>query len=149
MLFGPPNNGNNYLQRYIDWKTVDECPNCGCTPERSTHVIFCRAPDRSAVFTISVNKLVEWLSSHRTDPKLTVLLSCYLRARGSVDMLSFCTPFSRYRDLATVVDDLGLCNLLEGRIPKLFFTMRQQDITRCSLRKHAGHWCNGFILRLL
>ena len=142
-------NGNNHLQRYIDGKTVDVCPNCGCSPERSTHVIFCRSPDRSAVFSSSVDKLVGWLSSQRTDPELTVLLSQYLRARGSTDMITFCSPFSKYRDLATTVDDLGFRNLLEGRIPKLLFTLRQQDISRRGLRKHAGHWCNGLILRLL
>jgi hypothetical protein len=142
-------NGNNHLQRYIDGKTVDVCPNCGCSPERSTHVIFCRSPDRSAVFSSSVDKLVGWLSSQRTDPELTVLLSQYLRARGSTEMITFCSPFSKYRDLATTVDDLGFRNLLEGRIPKLFFTLRQQDISRRGLRKHAGHWCNGLILRLL
>jgi hypothetical protein len=142
-------NGNNHLQSYINGKTVDECPNCGCTPERSAHIIFCRSPDRSAVFSSSVDKLVEWLSSQRTDPELTVLLSRYLRARGSTDMLSFCSPFSTYRDLAVMVDQLGYRNLLEGRIPKLFFTLREQDIIRRGLRKHAGHWCNGLILRLL
>jgi hypothetical protein len=39
-------------------------------------------------------------------------------------MLSLCTPFSRYRDLASVVDNLGFRNMLEGRIPKQFFDLR-------------------------
>ena len=48
-----------------------------------------------------------------------------------------------------MIDALGYVNMVEGRIPKLFLTARQQDISRRKLRKHAGHWCNGLILRLL
>jgi hypothetical protein len=38
---------------------------------------------------------------------------------------------------------------LEGRIPKLFYSSRVEDIRRLRLRNHAGHWCNGLILQLL
>ena len=48
-----------------------------------------------------------------------------------------------------MVDSLGFRNLLEGRIPKLFYDTRLADIKRRHLNKHAGHWCNGLILRLL
>jgi len=48
-----------------------------------------------------------------------------------------------------MVDDLGYRNILEGRIPRLFYSVRLDDIQRRGLRKHAGHWCNGLILRLL
>jgi hypothetical protein len=109
-------NGKNHLQHYIDGKTVDVCPNSGCTLNRSTHIIFCHSPDHGAVFSSSVDKLVEWLSYQRTDPELTVLLSHYLRAQGRASMLSFSSPFSRYRELATVVDELGFHNMLEGSI---------------------------------
>jgi hypothetical protein len=64
-------------------------------------------------------------------------------------MLSLCRPHSRYCQLAKMVDGLGLRNLLEGRIPRLFYDCRLADIQRCHLRKHAGHWCNGLILRFL
>jgi hypothetical protein len=148
--------GNNHLQHYIDGTTVDVCPNCGCTPECSTHIIFCRSPDRSTVYSSSVDKFVEWLSSQRTDPDFTVLLSHYLRARGQAGLLLLCTgllllctPFSQYRELATVVNDLGFRSMLEGRIPKNFFDERQLNISCRGLRKHAVHWCNGLILRLL
>jgi hypothetical protein len=73
-------NGNNHLQHYIDGTTVDVCPNCGCSPELSSHIIFCCSPDRSTVYSFSVDKLIEWLSFQHTDPELTVLLSHYLRA---------------------------------------------------------------------
>jgi hypothetical protein len=142
-------NGNNHLQRHIDGTTLDECPNCGCRPERSTHMIFCRDPARSEVFSSSVDKLVDWLVSQRTDPELITLLSSYLLHRGDSSMLSLCTPHSRYCSLAYLVDDLGFRNILEGRIPKMFYDVRSADIQRRGLRKHAGHWCNGLILRLL
>ena len=48
-----------------------------------------------------------------------------------------------------MVDRLGYRNMLEGRIPKLFYSARLDDILRRRLRKHAGHWCNGLILQLL
>jgi hypothetical protein len=64
-------------------------------------------------------------------------------------MLSFCRPNSPYTQLATVTDALGYGNFLEGRICALFLPMRQLDIERRGLRKHAAHWCNGLILQLL
>jgi hypothetical protein len=48
-----------------------------------------------------------------------------------------------------MVDCLGFRNLLEGRIPTLFYTTRLDDIKRRHLNKHAGYWYNGLILRLL
>ncbi len=96
-----------------------------------------------------LDTLVEWLVSQRTDPELITLLSSYLRLRGDSSMLSLCSPRSRYCHLACMVDDLGFRNMLEGRIPKLFYDVRAADIQRRGLRKHAGHWCNGLILRLL
>jgi hypothetical protein len=51
--------------------------------------------------------------------------------------------------LALIVDQLGFHNLLEGRIPKLFLRVWEDDITRRCLRRHAGHLCNGLIVRLL
>eukprot|EP00956_Cyclotella_meneghiniana_P007750 scaffold10339_cov41-Cyclotella_meneghiniana.AAC.6 len=48
-----------------------------------------------------------------------------------------------------MVDSLGFRNLLEGRIPKMFYDVRLADIKRRHLSKHAGHWCNGLILQLL
>eukprot|EP00956_Cyclotella_meneghiniana_P009764 scaffold13538_cov72-Cyclotella_meneghiniana.AAC.6 len=141
--------GNNHLMRHINGHTVDVCPNCGCHPERPQYIIFCRDPARSAVFDSSIDKLVEWLASQRTDALLTILLSEYLRHRGDVPMASLCTPCSDYYELAEVVDSLGFRNLLEGRISKLFYDARLADIKRWHLNKHAGHWCNGLILRLL
>lgn len=141
--------GNNHLLHHINGVTVDVCPNCGCHPERATHVIFCRDPARSAVFYSSVDGLVEWLEAQRTDPVLTTLLSSYLRGRGDVCMTSLCSYRSRYYDLADMVDCLGFRNMLEGRIPKLFYSTRLDYIKCRRLDKHAGHWCNGLILRLL
>eukprot|EP00956_Cyclotella_meneghiniana_P001145 scaffold1315_cov23-Cyclotella_meneghiniana.AAC.13 len=131
--------GNNHLMNHIDGHTVDACPNCGCHPERPQHIIFCRDPARSAVFNSSVDKLVEWLASQRTDASLTLLLSEYLRGRGDVLMTSLCTPRSQYYDLAEMVDSLGFRNILEGRIPRLFYDIRLADIKRRHLSKHAGH----------
>eukprot|EP00956_Cyclotella_meneghiniana_P017174 scaffold27740_cov66-Cyclotella_meneghiniana.AAC.1 len=113
------------------------------------HIIFCRDPARSAVFNSSVDTLVEWLASQRTDASLTLLLSEYLRGRGDILMSSLCSPRSQYHDLAEMVDSLGFRNILEGRIPRLFYDIRMADIKRRHLSKHAGHWCNGLILQLL
>jgi hypothetical protein len=142
-------NGNNHLLHYINGTTVDVCPNCGCHPERSSHIIFCRDPARVQVYNASVDTLVEWLASQRTDAAFTMLLSTYLRGRGDVLMTSLCSYRSPYYALAEIVDRLGIRSLLEGRIPCLFYSTRLADIKRRRLRKHAGHWCNGIILRLL
>ena len=140
---------NNHLLNHINGHTVDVCPNCGCHPERPQHIIFCRDPARSAVFDSSIDRLVEWLASQRTDASLTLLLSEYLRNRGDVPMTSLSTPRSEYYELAEMIDLLGFRNLLEGRIPRLFYDVRLADIKRRHLSKHAGHWCNGLILQLL
>ena len=64
-------------------------------------------------------------------------------------MTSLCNQRSEYHELAEMVDMLRFRNLLEGRIPKLFYEKRLHDIKRRHLNKHAGHWCNGLILQLL
>jgi hypothetical protein len=142
-------NGNNHLLHHINGVTIDVCPNCGCHPERAEHIIFCPDPAREQVFQSSIDRLVEWLASQRTAPELTVLLSSYLRGRGRLRMSSLCPCWSHYHQLATMVDELGYRNMLEGRIPKLLYSSRVEDIRRLQLRKHAGHWCTGLILQLL
>jgi hypothetical protein len=64
-------------------------------------------------------------------------------------MTSLCSFRSKYHELAVMVDRLGYRNLLEGRIPTLFYTTRLEDIKCRRLNKHAGHWCKGLILQLL
>jgi hypothetical protein len=139
-------NGNNHLLHHINGVTVDVCPNCGCHSERASHIVFCPDPARTQVFNSSVDKLVEWLTSQRTAPELTILLLTYLRGRGNLRMSSLCSRSSHYHQLATMVDKLGFQNMMEGRIPKIFYSARVADIQRLRLRKHAGHWssCNSF-----
>jgi hypothetical protein len=60
-------NGNNHLLHYITGTTVDVCLNCGCHPERSSHMMFCCDPGREKVYNASVDTLVEWLASQRSD----------------------------------------------------------------------------------
>jgi hypothetical protein len=104
------------------------------------------------VFNSSVDKLSERLASQRTAPELTILLSTYLLGRGNLRVSSLYSQISRYHQLASIskVDDLGiLVNIMEGRIPNLFYSTHVDDIQRLRLRKHAGQWCNGLILQLL
>ena len=141
--------GVNHILRHFQPGVVDECPNCGQTPERTSHIYRCRDPHRTAVYHKSVSSVAEWLAGQNTDSELSMLIVQYLRSRGDRTALSFCSLFSRYRHLAAMIDGLGFSNFLEGRIPSLFLSCRQQDITRRRLRRHAAHWCNGFILQLL
>lgn len=141
--------GSNHMMNHIYGDVVDRCPNCGHSPEEANHMLHCRSSDRVAVFTSSVMKLSEWLHKQQTDFELNLLIKDYLLARGDRTLLSFCGPNSIYRQLAHHHDQLGYDNFLEGRISKLFCSMRQLDISRRGLRKNAGHWCNGLVLHLL
>lgn len=138
----------NHMLARFKTGVIDACPNCGFTPERAHHIHFCSDPGRLSVFHSSVTKLTDWLVEQKTDPELVRLLTAYLRSRGSRPMLSL-SPNPRHRQLAHLIDSLGYVNLLEGRITKLFLTLRQEDITRRQLRKHAGHWCVGLLQCLL
>jgi hypothetical protein len=64
-------------------------------------------------------------------------------------MASICRRGSPYCGLAEMQDILGFQNFVEGRICCLYLHVRQWDIERRKLRKHAPHWCNGLILQLL
>jgi hypothetical protein len=141
--------GTNHMLNMIYGTEADVCPNCGATPERATHIFACRDPGRSSVFHSSVDALYEWMRSQNTDPELAGLIYRYLRHRGEIPMLSLCRPGSPYRQLATMQDLLGYRNFLEGRITALYHSERQLYISAQHLRKHAGHWCKGFIQRLL
>jgi hypothetical protein len=89
------------------------------------------------------------MEQQQSDRELVHLIRSYLLYRGDRPMLSFCRPNSPYTQLATVTEALGYGNFLEGRICTLFLPMRQQDIERRVLWKHAAHWCNGLILQLI
>ena len=141
--------GVNHILRHFVPGTVDECPNCGTSPERATHLYVCSDRHRTAVFHSSVTALSDWLVEQRTDGELVMLIVQYLRSRGKRTMLSFCSLYSRYRGLAAMQDSIGFRNFLEGRIATLFRHHRQQDISRRHLRKHTGHWVKGLILQLL
>jgi hypothetical protein len=141
--------GTNHMLNTIYGTEADICPNCSATPERATHIFACRDPGRSAVFYSSVDALLEWMRSQKTDPELSALVYRYLRNRGEVPMLSLCRPGSPYRQLAEMQDRLGYRNFLEGRVTALYYSERQLYISNHHLRKHAGHWCKGFIQRLL
>jgi hypothetical protein len=141
--------GTNHMKNVIYGNVVDVCPNCGHTPEKSSHIPRCRDSGRSIMFRKSVDTLVTWMEQQQSDRELIHLIRNYLLSRGDRPMLSFCRPNSPYTQLATVTDALGYGNFLEGRICALFLPMRQLDIERRGLRKHAAHWCNGLILQLL
>ena len=141
--------GVNHMLKNFQPGTIDECPNCGFTPERTTHLYVCRNPHRTAVYQSSVSSLHTWLTLQQTDAELISIIIKYLRHRGRQTMLSFCSVFSRYRKLAYSQDCLGFSNFIEGRVTSQFRYLRQWDISRRSLRKHAGHWVKGLILQLL
>ena len=140
--------GTNHMLNNIYGDVADCCPNCGFSPERSRHIPLCPDAGRTTTYTLSVQRLVEWLDSQQTDPELTLLLRGYLLGRGRTSMSSLCTSSSPYITLATNQDKLGFHNFIEGRVSTLFGRVRQWDITRRRLRKHAPHWVNGLILRL-
>ena len=141
--------GVNHVLRHFQPGVVDVCPNCGVSPEPSSHIYSCRDEGRSDLFQQSVDKISSWMAAQRTDPELMNILSVYLRSRGERSMLSCCSSTSRYRQLAIIQDRLGFRNMLEGRIPCLLYNVRADYIKERGLRKHPGHWCNGLITRLL
>jgi hypothetical protein len=141
--------GTNHMLNAIYGNVVDVCPNCGQTPEKSSHIPRCRDAGRSLMFRKSVDTLVNWMEQQQSDRELVYLIRSYLLSRGDRPMLSFCRPNSPYAQLASLTDELGYGNFLEGRICTLFLPMRQLDIEKRGLRKHAAHWCNGLILQLL
>ena len=141
--------GTNHMLRNFQDGVVDQCPNCLCTPERATHIFNCRDPARSQIYEDSVDILITWLSSQQTDPALLSLISTYLRCRGDRTMTSLCSPGSRYFHFAVIQDKLGFRNFIEGRVPAILVGLRSDYIAQNGLRRHAGHWCNGLILRLL
>jgi hypothetical protein len=141
--------GTNHMLSVMYGDVVDRCPNCGHAPEKSSHIPLCRDPGRTLMFRRSVDTLVTWLEKQQTDTELILLIRQFLLSRGSRTMSSFCRPNSPYLQLASMHDNLGYNNFLEGRICTLYLSMRQLDIERRHLRRHAAHWCNGLILQLL
>jgi hypothetical protein len=141
--------GTNHMMNVIYGNVVDKCPNCGHTPEKSSHIPHCRDTDRSVMFRKSVDGLVTWMEQQQTDGELIHLIQSYLLSHGERTMLSLCRLNLPYSQLASLHDELGYSNFLEGRICNLYQSMRQLDIERRHLRKHAAHWCNGLILQLL
>lgn len=104
--------GTNHMLNNIYGNVVDPCPNCGFNPERSRHIPLCRDKGRTATYSVSVQRLVEWLVSQQTDAELTALIRGYLLGCGCDTMASLCSSSSPYITLALNQD--GFHNFIEG-----------------------------------
>ena len=66
---------------------------------------------------VTVEKMVEWIHSNDTDPKIVTLVEDYMQLRGESTMQTIADPFlpRRYNLLVKYHDKLGWQNFLEGR----------------------------------
>jgi hypothetical protein len=59
--------GTNHMMNVIYGNVVDACPNCGHTPEKSSHIPRCRDSGRSIMFRKSVDTQVTWMEQQQSD----------------------------------------------------------------------------------
>jgi hypothetical protein len=117
--------GTNRFLSKIDPSVKNICPNCGQPDESTSHIIRCSDPGRIASLEAAIEDLSDWMDENDTDPILQHLIGEYLLGRGVLQMSDIIEAEQEYIDFATIHDDLGWDNFVEGRISKASFTFRR------------------------
>jgi hypothetical protein len=142
------NGCHRYLSRYTDVENI--CPSCGAENEDTAHVSRCPDPTRTSLYLDDVNILSTWLRDNHTPPAINLLITSYLRHRGSRLMTSFISPHSPLQIYATDQDNLGFDNLLVGRIPISLLNLMRPHLSRLSHRAPSAEvWSRKFTQELL
>ena len=122
---------------------------CGRRGEDRLHINRCADPGRSAMFTQTVEDLINWMKSSNGDIDLILVLQAYLKLRGKTPMKRLCSTIPRLHIMARDFDRLGWVNFTEGRICKSLFQVQQEWLSKTGSRWSIAGWSGTFVSRVL
>jgi hypothetical protein len=126
-----------------------KCPQCGHKHENSKHLTRCTDPGRLTQLHQSIGEVMDVLSEANVDEILSDMVEKYLLAQGRLTMKE-CTPSdSRYKHVASAIDNLGWDCFLEGRIPRLLIETIHPMLRRYKPRCSINIWGAKFIKSLI
>lgn len=136
--------GNNRQLSRIDPSTVNRCPCCHHPDDSTSHLTRCLNPGRKAMFTKSVDELLDWMEDTGCVPGLISCLETYLSSIGEGSMIETAKPYPHLEEWAIEHDILGWDNFLEGRISKKLFHLQQRHLVKLGSRIHIHTWARKF-----
>jgi len=139
----------NKMLSIIDGKIKNQCPNCRCPNETTTHITRCLDPGRSACFEKLVESIRDWLKTNNTGDELILCIIKYLLTRSRSTMSAITWNKPAFHSLATHHDRLGWDCFLEGRICWKWVEIQHQEIEANNMKTTAESWARGLMSRLL
>ena len=137
--------GSNHEIARWDETVVDECPNCGCSPETSKHMTRCQHDGRMELFRLSSETVLACLVEAHADPELVDLVDEYMTAQGERSMFDCLqSAHSKFAVLASVQDRLGWDSFVEGRISKMWLDTMAPFFAQSGI-KSADKWGVRFV----
>ena len=141
--------GTNRFLSKIDPSVKNICPSCGQPDESTSHITRCSDPGRIASLEAAIDDLSDWMDENDTDPILQHLIEEYLLGRGVLQMADIIEAEQEYIDFATIHDDLGWDNFVEGRISKSLVHLQTQYLSTIHTYVKSSSWASGLIRQLL
>ena len=103
-----------------------------------------------SIYNDSVSDLIEWLKEADTDPQLVYMIEEFLSGRGDVKVASlFAHDLPIYGFLASLMDEVGYDNFMEGRILTVLVDFQFAHYQEIPTRWTVERWAKGLIQRLL
>lgn len=115
---------------------TNPCPSCGrCNEDTNTnHIVRCPDPDGTTLYKEGASAFSDFLKSIHTPIELTILLTSYIRGRGSVLFADLITTNSPFYAIAKAQDFIGFDNLLLGRLPRALVSYMSPILARSAHR---------------
>ena len=133
--------------KYWEKGADSKCPNCGIENEKAAHLTVCKSEGRTLLFETHVDKIKEWLSSHKTQPNLALAIFRYVQGRGQRSWSSLIG--GHFPRLAVKQDKIGWRNFTEGKLSVEFRRIQSEYLAGHSTRLTVDSWLKGFVGKLL
>jgi hypothetical protein len=137
--------GTNRFLSKIDPSIKNICLSCGQPDKSTSHITRCSDPGRIASLEAAVEDLSDWMDENDTDPILQHLIEEYLLGRGVLQMADIIDAEQEYIDFATIHDDLGWDNFVEGRISKSLVHLQTQYLSTIHTYVKSSSWASGLM----
>ena len=141
--------GTNKQLSRMQTSIQNRCMCCGKRGEDKLHITRCTEPGRSAMFTRTVEDLINWMKRSKGDIDLILVLQAYLKLRGRTSMRRLCSTIPHLHVMARDFDHLGWVNFTEGRICKSLFQVQQDWLSKTGSRCSISSWSVTFVSKVL
>ncbi len=135
--------GKNMLRR--GQRSSAQCPWCNAETADKQHIIQCPAQGARQQWTISLNKLKQWLWAQGTEPAVRDTLLTNLKAWSSSTQTKSSTHSTLWEDEQT---QIGWDRLLDGWLSQYWRSQQDKIWSQVRSHKSSRRWTSALIQKL-